>query len=85
MEKCECCGNVYANSFKVTMGHREYFFDSFECAISKLAPKCTHCETKIIGHGVESKNMIFCCAHCATEAGVYGLKDHVEGPVDSIQ
>jgi hypothetical protein len=30
----------------------------------------------VIGHGHESENAIFCCAHCAAEAGVSGLADH---------
>lgn len=28
-------------------------FDSFECAIHKLAPVCEHCDCKIVGHGIE--------------------------------
>lgn len=84
MEKCERCGNEYANAFKVSMNGKEYFFDSFECAISTLAPKCTHCKTQIIGHGLECSNMIFCCAHCATTAGVYGLRDHLDANQESM-
>jgi hypothetical protein len=29
----------------------------------------------VIGHGVEADSRIFCCAHCAAEAGVTGLAD----------
>lgn len=78
MEKCERCGNEYANAFKVSMQGQEYFFDSFECAISMLAPECTHCKTRIIGHGLESSGMIFCCANCANHSGIFSLKDHVD-------
>jgi hypothetical protein len=45
-------------------------FDSFECAIQKMAPVCVHCRCRIIGHGVEHGDRIFCCAHCAEMAGV---------------
>ncbi|HMN67023.1 MAG TPA: hypothetical protein PKC28_00655 [Bdellovibrionales bacterium] len=78
MQKCENCGNVYAKSFQVIMDGTEHSFDSFECAINALAPHCAHCDTRIIGHGVEQGDNMFCCARCAQAAGVHGLHDHVE-------
>jgi hypothetical protein len=50
-------------------------FDSFECAIQAMAPHCAHCECRVIGHGVEAKGSIFCCAHSAKHEGVKGVKD----------
>ncbi len=50
-------------------------FDSFECAINKLAPRCGHCDNRIIGHGVEARGKFYCCANCAREARVKGLQD----------
>ena len=76
MSQCETCGNEYHKSFDVVMGGKHHTFDSFECAIEALAPRCAHCNCRIIGHGVESGAKIFCCAHCATKSGVTGLKDH---------
>ena len=78
MNKCENCGNEYEKAFKVTMAGKDHTFDSFECAINMLAPQCSHCATRIIGHGVESDNKIFCCAHCAKAKGVHGLRDHAD-------
>jgi hypothetical protein len=76
-EPCEVCGNVYELSFEViTAGHR-HVFDSFECAIHKLAPICEHCKCKIIGHGVEGGGHFFCCAHCARHAGFTQARDNV--------
>jgi len=77
MARCETCGNDYYLSFEVvTAGHR-HTFDCFECAIQKLAPICDHCGCKIIGHGTEAKEAVYCCAHCAREAGVMAVADHV--------
>lgn len=76
MSKCENCGNDYDKSFQIKMSGKVHVFDSFECAINILAPKCTHCSTRIIGHGVESGGEMFCCAHCAQASGVSGLRDH---------
>ena len=75
---CEVCGNVYDKCFEVRMGNETHVFDSFECAIHALAPTCAHCGCKIIGHGVESADALFCCAHCASQMGVNRLEDRVE-------
>ena len=38
MAKCEVCGNDYHLSFEVVTAGARHTFDSFECAIHKLAP-----------------------------------------------
>ena len=68
MAVCELCGNDYARSFTVTLEGREHIFDSFECAIQALAPRCEHCGCAVIGHGVERGKSIFCCDHCLRHA-----------------
>jgi hypothetical protein len=75
--RCERCGNHYDKAFVVTMDGASHTFDCFECAINALAPRCAHCNSMIIGHGVESKDRYFCCAHCAQQAGVDGLRDRL--------
>ena len=75
MPACEVCGNEYDKAFQVTMEGATHTFDSFECAIHALAPRCEHCGCTIIGHGVEADNRMFCCAHCAEHSGVGGLRD----------
>jgi hypothetical protein len=77
MAKCELCGNDYQRSFEVIVSGNRHVFDSFECAIQKLAPACDHCGCKIIGHGIEAGRKYFCCAHCARESGVTAAVDHV--------
>jgi hypothetical protein len=75
--RCERCGNHYDKAFTVTMDGQSHMFDCFECAINALAPRCAHCNCMIIGHGVESRDRYFCCAHCAHASGVEGLRDRV--------
>jgi hypothetical protein len=75
MERCEVCGNDYDKVFKVLIGDRSHTFDSFECAVHKLAPECEHCGCKIIGHGVEKDRRMFCCAWCASQQGVTEMVD----------
>ena len=75
MPKCETCGNDYDKSFQVVLEGKPHEFDSFECAIEALAPRCKHCGCRIIGHGVEASGQMFCCAHCAKINGQTGLRD----------
>ena len=75
MAKCEVCGNEYHLAFQVVTAGVTHVFDSFECAITKLAPICEHCGCRIIGHGIEAKGTFFCCAHCARQKGVTTVAD----------
>ncbi len=75
MATCETCGNDYDKTFTVTLAGKTHTFDCFECAIEALAPTCGHCRCHVIGHGVEAKGKVFCCAHCAEQEGVKGLAD----------
>jgi hypothetical protein len=75
MARCETCGNEYDKAFVVELGGERRTFDSFECAIHALAPPCEHCGCRVIGHGVEVGDRVFCCAHCAREAGAEAVAD----------
>ena len=75
MPECDACGNEYDKSFQVIAQGNTYTFDSFECAIHVLAPTCSHCGVRIVGHGLENDGNMFCCDHCATKAGITELRD----------
>lgn len=75
MAVCHTCGNNYDKAFSVTMQGHTLTFDSFECAIHALAPTCEHCQCRIVGHGVEAGDRMYCCAHCAKHMGVSGAVD----------
>jgi hypothetical protein len=75
MARCETCGNEYDKTFEIFMEGETHTFDSFECAIHRLAPTCAHCGCRIVGHGVEADGDMFCCSHCAQEIGVTGTRD----------
>jgi hypothetical protein len=68
------CGNDYDKVMEITQQGRRHVFDSFECAIHMMAPKCTHCGCAIIGHGVENEGAMFCCAACARKAGIRAVR-----------
>jgi hypothetical protein len=66
--QCDVCGNRYDNGFQLSFEGESYSFDCFECAIHALAPGCNHCGCRVIGHGTEVDDRIYCCGHCAREA-----------------
>jgi hypothetical protein len=73
---CEVCGNVYDKTFDViTFDGIRHTYDSFECAITALAPSCENCGVRIVGHGLEAEGRIFCCDHCAEAQDVMSLRD----------
>lgn len=79
MATCDSCGNQYDKTFTVTRGDQSGTFDSFECAITVMAPICPHCGCRILGHGVETDRAIYCCAHCARAGeGETELVDRVD-------
>lgn len=66
MAECSVCGNEYEGAFTLTpAGGEQWTFDSFECAIHAIAPRCGHCECTVIGHGVHAGGVTYCCSHCA--------------------
>jgi len=77
MARCDVCGNDYDKSFEVSALGTRYTFDSLECAIHKLAPTCGHCGCRIVGHGVEAGQQMYCCANCARQVGVQEVADRV--------
>jgi hypothetical protein len=74
---CEVCHNEYDKTFEVILGGQKHVFDSFECAIHSVAPKCDHCGCPIIGHGIEAGENMFCCSHCASAVEKTGTKDRI--------
>ena len=76
--QCETCGNIYDKAFHVSLDGQTHVFDSFECAIEALAPRCAHCHLRVIGHGVERDGDIFCCRHCAEAREPTMLRDRVD-------
>ncbi len=69
MAQCETCGNDYDKPIEVLHLGSRHVFDSFECAIHTLAPRCAHCGCRIIGHGIGGGGRFFCCANCARHEG----------------
>lgn len=67
MATCAHCGNDYDRAFTLTLFNGDQFtFDSLECAIHTVAPRCDTCGCAIIGHGLEEGGDYFCCEHCRT-------------------
>ena len=77
MAVCDSCGNDYDKTFTITKGDQAGTFVSFECAIQAMAPACAHCGCRILGHGTEGPDGIYCCAHCARQSGLTEATDRM--------
>ncbi|ORA27874.1 hypothetical protein [Mycobacterium aquaticum] len=69
MAICATCGNDYDKAFTVSWNGLTETFDSLECAAVRVAPECAACGCRILGHGVETSGIMYCCAHCARQSG----------------
>jgi hypothetical protein len=77
MAICALCGNDYELAFDVTLSNGDtHTFDSFECAIQTIAPRCHHCGCPIIGHGLSEDGLFYCCDHCLRQDEVVAAADH---------
>jgi len=67
---CEVCGKNQGQCFEVRLGGERHIFDSFECAMDALTPRCAHCGCAFVGHGVQFGNTIYCSHQCANDNSV---------------
>jgi hypothetical protein len=79
MARCDVCQNEYDKTFKIILSGTEHTFDCFECAIESLAPRCCQCSVRVIGHGFETSQGVFCSANCARLSGYHSATDRLDG------
>ena len=75
---CEVCGNNQGQCFEVRLGGERHVFDSFECAMHELTPRCAFCGCQILGHGVQFENAIYCSDQCANDNGVRDFETRIK-------
>ncbi len=63
--RCEVCGQEAGGGVRVVAGGLTHVFDSFQCAIHRLAPECDHCGCRILGRIFTSSGRPFCSEGCA--------------------
>ena len=66
-ERCMNCGLNIEKDYILYINGTEFTFDSFECAINFVAPRCNHCNSIIIGRGIKHLDEIFCSFDCSKE------------------
>ena len=65
--RCLNCGENIEKDYILFVNGPEYTFDSFECAINFMAPRCSNCSSVIMGQGVHKKGEVYCTEDCANE------------------
>ncbi len=63
MPRCDHCGSDSDRTFDVVRDGDTWTFDSFQCAIDAVAPRCPQCNAVIVGHGVEQEGRLNCTIH----------------------
>jgi hypothetical protein len=69
---CEVCGKNEECCFEVHLGGEIHVFDSFECAISGLMPRCSKCGSILLSPGIQFQGMLYCSYACV---GVYNMQE----------
>jgi hypothetical protein len=62
--RCEVCGYVTRSGIRIIQGGVTHLFDSYQCAITRLAAECTHCGCRILGRPVEVHQRAYCSQEC---------------------
>lgn len=65
--RCENCGSNIEKDYILFINGAEFFFDSFECAVNFVAPRCAHCNTVILGKSFQSGDQVFCTENCSKD------------------
>ncbi len=62
--RCEVCGLATRSPIRVIANGATHTFDSYQCAIHRLAAECEHCGCRILGRSLESEGRHFCSSEC---------------------
>ena len=73
---CEVCEKSGDRCFEVHLGGEKHVFDSFECAIRGLMPKCPLCGSMILSSGVQVGELLYCSYACANLSSVVEVEAH---------
>ena len=74
---CEVCGKSQEHYLEVHLGGERHIFDSFECAISGLMPKCSLCGCLLLGAGVQVGDRLYCSYACASLSSTMEVEMHL--------
>ena len=62
--RCINCGENIEKDYILFINGAEFVFDSFECAVNFVAPRCAHCNSVILGPGVKQLDDTYCGTSC---------------------
>jgi hypothetical protein len=62
--RCEVCGFATRSGIRIIAGGVTHLFDSYQCAIHRLAPECEHCGCRILGRPLEVQQRPYCSPEC---------------------
>lgn len=63
--RCENCGFNIEKDYILFINGTEFTFDSFECAINFVAPRCAACNSIVLGRVVQERGDTYCSDKCS--------------------
>lgn len=68
MTRCATCNREIDGSWQLSFYGGTLVFDSFECALQRLAGLCRSCGCPVLGHGFPTEVGLYCSAACCEAA-----------------
>ena len=65
--RCIKCGLTIEKDYILFINGTEFTFDSFECAVNFVAPRCANCNSVILKDGIQISEAKYCNHFCFLE------------------
>lgn len=65
--RCVNCGVDIEKDYILFINGTEFTFDSFECALNFVAPRCTNCNSIVMGKGIRRDGDVYCSKSCSQQ------------------
>jgi hypothetical protein len=62
--RCEVCGHATRHGIRIVADGITHVFDSYQCAIHRMAAECEYCGCRILGRPVELHQRSYCSQEC---------------------
>lgn len=62
--RCVNCGFNIEKDYILFINGTEFTFDSFECAVNFVAPRCANCNSIVMGRGIHNEGDMYCSSTC---------------------
>lgn len=69
--RCEKCGLNIEKDYILFINGKEFTFDSYDCAVNFVAPRCAHCNSIIAHREIKHREEAYCSQYCFKEKNFF--------------